>query len=406
MEHPIKKRSRRTFSAAKIAVVCIVMAAAAGITEYFSAHHSASPPPSPAQSAAIPVMTATAASQDVPIILRGLGAVTAYNTVAVKSRVGGQITKINFKEGQEVKAGDLLIQIDARPFQATLDQAVATLAKDQANLANARADLERYAKLLKQSFAPEQQYATQKATVAQDEAIVRSDQAAIDAAKLNVEYASIRSPVDGIIGIKQVDLGNLVQADSQTLAVVTQIKPVYVVFPIPEVNIQQIRTAMAEDKLSVLAYDAADEKQISSGVLDLIDNQVDQTTGTVKLKAEFANADEALWPGQFVNAHLIQEVVADGVTVPAAAVQIGPQGSFVYVVGSNDTVEMRAVKVTQTENNVSLIGSGLKAGEQVVTGGVSKLSPGAKVKPTNSEGNSSSAPATAGNRAIPGTRTP
>lgn len=332
-----------------------------------------------AQSTAIPVMAVPAANEDVPIILRGLGTVTAFNTVAVKSRVEGSITAIHFSEGQEVKAGDLLIELDARPFQAALDQANATLAKDQANLTNAQTDLARYAQLLQHNNAPEQQYTTQKATVAQDEATVKSDQAAIDAAKLNVEYASIRSPIDGIVGIRQIDLGNLVQANSQTLVVVTQIKPIYVIFTSPEADIPRIRSAMAERRLTVQAYDPSDQKQIAQGALNLIDNQVDQATGTVKLKAEFANSDEALWPGQFVTAHLVLDVVHNGVTVPAAAVQIGPNGRFVYVVRSDNTVDLHPVTITQTENDRSLIGSGVSAGDRVVTAGWFKLTPGAKV---------------------------
>lgn len=363
--------------------MCAVLAIGSGAATLIYRHHasqtagnarSGGPP-----GGAVPVMTATATAEDVPIILRGLGTVTSFNTVPVKSRVEGQITEINFKEGQEIKADDLLVQLDARPFQATLDQANAALAKDQAALANAQEDLARYAKLLTQSFAPEQQYATQKALVAQDQATVKSDQAAIDAAKLNVEYASIHSPIDGITGIRQVDLGNLVQANSQTLVVVTQIKPIYVIFPLPEAEITRVRNAMAQQKLQVQAFDAADDKQISQGVLDLVDNQVDQTTGTVKLKAEFANADERLWPGQFVNAHLVLEEVKDGVTVPVAAVQVGPNGHFVYVVRGDNTVEMRPITVAQTENNKSLVGTGLKAGEQVITGGQFKVTPGAKV---------------------------
>jgi membrane fusion protein, multidrug efflux system len=345
-------------------------------------------------SSPIPVLAAPATAEDVPIILRGLGAVTAFNTVAVKSRVGGNIVRINFTEGQEVKAGDLLIELDARPFQAVLDQANATLARDEANLNNAQIDLQRYAQLLQHNNAPEQQYTTQKATVAQNEATVKNDQAAIDAAKLNVEYASIRSPIDGIVGIRQIDIGNLVQANSQILVVITQIKPIYVIFSLPEADIPRVRGAMADRKLTVEAYDPTDQKQISRGVLNLIDNQVDPATGTVKLKAEFPNSDEALWPGQFVTAHLVLEVVHNGVTVPAAAVQTGPNGHFVYVVRSDNTVDLRTVTVTQTENNMSLIGSGIAAGERVVTAGWFRLTPGAKV--TVSEDKTSSAPATVG----------
>lgn len=330
--------------------------------------------------AAVPVKTAIATARDVPIILRGLGQVVGFNTVAIKSRVEGNITKINFREGQMVRAGDLLIQIDPRPYQAALDEAQATLAKDQAALANARTDLQRYSKLLTQNFAPEQQYATQKALVAQDEATVQNDQARIEAAALNVEYASIKSPIDGVTGIRQVDLGNLVQANSGTLVMVTQIEPIYVVFTLPEANIQRIREAMQGDPMRVEAFNQADQKEIAAGVLNLIDNAVDQTTGTVKLKAEFANKNTALWPGQFVNAHLVLEVVHDGVNVPVAAVQTGPNGNYAYVVKPDSTVEMRPITVTQTESNMSLIGAGLHVGEQVVTAGQFKLQPGSKVQ--------------------------
>jgi membrane fusion protein, multidrug efflux system len=377
-------RSMKVIVGGALAIIAVV--AAVSVVRHHQREKAQTVGAAVGQSGAIPVMAATATAADVPIILRGLGAVTAFNTVAVKSRVEGNITRINFREGQEVKAGDLLIELDARPFQAALDQANANLARDQANLTNAQADLARFAQLLKSESAPEQQYTTQKATVAADEAIVKNDQAAIDAAKLNVEYATIRSPIDGIVGIRQIDLGNLVQANTQTLVVVTQIKPIYVIFSLPEADIPRIRSAMAQRKLTVEAYDAADQKQISQGVLNLVDNQVDQTTGTVKLKAQFSNSDEALWPGQFVNAHLVLEVVKNGVTIPAAAAQIGPNGHYVYVVRNDGTVETRAITVTQTENNVSLIGSGLRAGEQVVTSGWFKLTPGAKVIVTGSDG--------------------
>ena len=366
----------------KVALWCVVAALGAGaaiMAFHHSRHGTSAPAAGVAQTSAVPVLTGTASTADMPVIIRGLGTVTAFNTVSVKSRVVGNVIKINFREGQEVKTGDLLVQLDARPFQAALDQANASLARDQANLTNAQADLARFTELLTHHNAPEQQVATQQATVAADEAIINSDKAVIDAAQLNVDYASIRSPLDGITGIKQVDLGNLVQANSETLVVVTQIKPIYVVFPIPEVDIPRVRSAMGKSKLQVLAYDAADQKQIAQGFLELVDNQVDQASGTVKLKAEFPNADEALWPGQFVNAHLVVETVTNGVTVSSAAVQTGTSGRFVYVVKQNNTVEVRPVTVTQTENNVSLISSGLQVGERVVTAGQSKLSPGATV---------------------------
>jgi membrane fusion protein, multidrug efflux system len=329
---------------------------------------------------AVPVLVATAATRDVPVILRGLGTVQAFNTAPLKSRVEGAVTQINFKEGQDVHKGDLLIQLDARPYQAVLDQAKATLTKDQALLANAQTDLQRYTKLLAQNFTPEQQYATQKSTVAQDQAAGQNDEAAIKAAQLNVDYASIKSPIDGVTGIRQVDLGVLVQANSQTLVTVTQIQPIFVVFTLPEADIASIRGAMAQGQLKVQAFAASDDKQIAEGVLDLVDNAVDATTGTVKLKAEFPNQDKALWPGEFVNAHLVLKLVQNGVTVPSVAIQTGPEGSFIYVVKEDSTVDMRPVTVTQTDNSSALVGSGLKAGERVVTAGQFKLEQGTKVQ--------------------------
>jgi multidrug efflux system membrane fusion protein len=369
-------------------LLCVALAVVAGgavVASQRSSGRAASPSSSGqgrdvAAPRAVPVTVEPAKTQDVPIIIRGLGTVIAFNTVSVRSRVTGNVTAVNFHEGQAVKTGDVLFQIDSRPFQAALDQANAAQARDQANLENARKDLARYATLLQKQFAPEQQYATQLATVAADEAIVRLDQAAIDAAKLNVEYASIRSPIDGVTGIRQVDLGNLVQANNAILVVLTQIKPIYVVATVPEDDIPRIRTAMAQRQLEMDAYDADDVKAISKGHLTLVNNQVDQTTGTVMLKAEFANDDQALWPGQFVNAHLVVETVRNGVTVPSVAVQNGRQGSFVYVARNDNTAEQRAVVVRQTDNNRALIGSGVKAGELVVTAGQSQLTPGAKVQ--------------------------
>jgi membrane fusion protein, multidrug efflux system len=364
-------------------VVGIVLLAAAALASAWHARTSgAAAAKSQAQvgSPAIPVLVATAAAKDVPVILRGLGTVQAFNTAPLKSQVGGAVMQINFKEGQEVHTGDVLIQLDARPYQAVLDQAKATLVKDQASLANAQTDLQRYSKLLAQNFTPEQQYATQKSTVAQGEAADQNDEATIKAAQLNVDYASIKSPIDGVTGIRQVDVGVLVQANSQTLVTVTQIQPIYVVFTLPEANIAGIREAMAQGQVTIQAFAANDEKQITEGVLDLVDNAVDQTTGTVKLKAEFPNKDKALWPGQFVNAHLVLKLVHNGITVPSVAVQTGPNGSYTYVVRGDSTVERRTVTVVQTDNNSALVGSGLQAGDRVVTAGQFKLEQGTKVQ--------------------------
>jgi multidrug efflux system membrane fusion protein len=328
----------------------------------------------------VPVTAAVAQAKSVPIILRGIGTVQAFNSVTVKSRVDGNIVKVGFAEGQLVHTGDLLFQLDPRPYQAALQQANANLAKDQANLQNAQIDLARDADLLKKGAGTEQAYTTQRALVAQLQAQIANDQAQIEAAKLNLDYASITSPIDGITGMRLVDIGNLISASAATpLVVVTQIQPIYIVFSLPERDIDRVRQAMARRKLTVLAFDGEDTRQIAEGELTLINNTVDQSTGTVQLKAQFANKDAALWPGQFVNAHLVLETVDSGVTVPSAAVQAGPNGPFACVVKPDSTVEMRPLTVRQVENNTALIGSGLQVGEKVVTAGQFGLTPGAKV---------------------------
>lgn len=335
----------------------------------------------------VPVFVAAAKSEEVPIILRGIGSVQAYNTVSVKSRVDGNIVRVDYKEGHDVKAGDLLIQLDPRPFQAALDQAIGNQEKDQANLSNAQLDLQRDAAIVKANLAvTQQQYDTQKALVASDQATVDADKGAVEAAKVNLDYASIRSPIDGRTGRRQVDIGNLVQASAaQTLLVVTQIKPIYVTFTLSGTNLTRIREAMAQHPLTVAALDASDQKQIATGKLTLIDNQVDATTGTVTLKATFANDNEVLWPGAFVNAHLILDTVKNGVTVPSAAVQMGPKGAFVYILKDDSTVDTRGVEVTQIENSTALIGKGLKAGDKIVVSGQNRLFPGSRVAVTQGQ---------------------
>lgn len=337
--------------------------------------------------AAVPVMAAKVTAANVPIVVRGIGTVQAFNTVTVKSRVDGNISRVAFAEGQYVHAGDLLFQIDPRPYQAQLEQAQANKAKDEANLANAQRDLARYAALMKTQLAvTQQQYQTQQAQVTQLQATVQADQAQIDAAELNLDYASVRSPIDGITGMRLVDVGNLVQASAATpLVVVTQIKPISVVFTVPERDLDRIRTRESKTGLPVLAFNGEDNRELSQGKLTVINNQVDQSTGTVSLKAVFANQDGALWPGEFVNAHLVLDTVKNGLTVPAAAVQMGPTGAFVYAVQPDSTVKVEPVAVTQIENNRALIGKGLALGETVVVSGQTGLSPGAKVALTQAK---------------------
>jgi membrane fusion protein, multidrug efflux system len=329
----------------------------------------------------VPVLAGTASVKDFPIVVRGIGSVQAFNTVTVKSRVDGNIVKVGFVEGQSVRKGDLLMQIDPRPYQAQLEQAEANQAKDQANLANARRDLARYAALLPSQLATtRQQYDTQKALVDQLSAAVQADGAQIDAARLNVLYSAVTSPIDGVTGLRLVDIGNLVQASAATpLVVVTQIKPIYVTFTVAERELDRIRAAMARHPLAVLAYNGDDSKELSKGALQLVNNTVDQATGTVTLKAQFANQDAALWPGEFVNAHLVLDVVKNGVTVPLGSVQMGPTGPFVYVIKSDSTVAVDRVTVVDVENGMALIGKGLQAGAKIVLSGQAGLAPGAKV---------------------------
>jgi membrane fusion protein, multidrug efflux system len=331
---------------------------------------------------ALPVFATTVRSQDVPIIVRGIGSIQAFNTVTVKSRVDGNIVKIGFVEGQFVRKGDLLVQIDPRPYQAQLEQAEANQAKDQANLENAKENLVRYARLLPTKLATtQQQYDTQKSTVDQLAASVAADQAQIDAAKLNLAYSSITSPIDGITGLRLVDIGNLVQASAATpLVVVTQIKPIYLTFTVPERDLGRIRRAMARQPLAVLAFNGDDNRQLAKGVLKVVNNEVAENTGTVTLKAEFANTDAALWPGEFVNAHLVVDLVKDGITVPAGAVLMGPSGPFVFRITPASTVEQIPVKITQVEDGRALItANGLAAGQEIVASGQAELTPGLKV---------------------------
>jgi membrane fusion protein, multidrug efflux system len=366
----------------------IVVAAGVGIIAYSGPTLESNPPQIGTAAATrhaapgVAVLAAPATAENVPIILRGLGAVQAYNTVTVKSRVDGNIVKVGFVEGQYVKKGDLLFEIDPRPYQAQLEQAQANKAKDEANLANAKLILARYAALLPTHLATtQQQYDTQKAQVEQLTASVQNDQAQIDAAKLNVAYCAITSPIDGISGVRLVDTGNLIEASAATpLVVVTQIKPIFVTFTVPEQDLGQVRRMMAQHALKVLAFNGDDNRQLSEGVLKVINNEVARNSGTVMLKAEFANADAALWPGQFVNAHLVLRVVEHGITVPAAAVLMGPSGLFVYRITAASTVEPIAVKIIEVENGRALVtGKGLASGQQVVASGQAELTPGAKV---------------------------
>ncbi len=332
---------------------------------------------------AVPVAVATAERKDVPVYLKGLGSVTASNTVSVKSRVDGQLAEINFKEGQHVKKGELLAVIDPRPFQVALDQAQAALYRDQAQLKDARLNYERFKSLLDDSGAmSRQQVDTQRATAEQLEGAVRSDQAAIDNAKLNLVYSHITAPISGRIGLRLVDVGNMVHAtDTNPLLVITQLQPIAVVFTLPEDSLLNVSQHMHKGTLPVEAYSRDDQTRMATGKLLTIDNQIDQSTGTGRLKAMFDNPDDALWPNQFVNVRLLLETHKGSITIPSVAVQNGPQGRYVFTVKPDKTVAVSPVTVSFTQNNVASIASGVAPGDIVVIDGQDKLQAGSRVDP-------------------------
>jgi multidrug efflux system membrane fusion protein len=330
--------------------------------------------------APVPVVSGTVERKDVPILRSGIGTVAAYNTVQVKSRVDGQLTELRFTEGQEVKAGDVLAIIDQRPYVAALKQAQAALARDQAQLSNARLDLVR-AEGLKE-YASRQSVDTQKALVAQYEATLASDQAQIDSARTNLDYTTITSPIDGRTGIRNIDIGNIVHAaDTSPIVVVTQLQPIAVIFTLPADDLPAVERGAAKGRLKVSAFAKDNQTPLAEGTLELVDNQIDVTTATVRLKSVFPNADRALWPGQFVNARLLVDTERGGLVIPATAVQRGPDGTYTWVIGPDSKVAMRAITVLQSQDGQALIGQGLKAGEQVVVDGQYKLQSGSKVQP-------------------------
>jgi membrane fusion protein, multidrug efflux system len=353
-----------------------------------------------AANAVIPVVAGEVAQRDVPIYLTGLGSVIAFNTATIKPQIDGKLIKINFQEGQDVKAGDVLALIDPRPFEATLRQMEANQKRDQAQLVNARADLQRYFDLAKRDFASRQSVETQQAQVGQLEASVAADQAQIDNARVNLDYTTIRAPFDGRTGIRIVDAGNVVHAaDTTGLVIVTQLQPISVVFTLPADNLPAVARAAAAGALPVLAFSRDNQTRLGEGALAVIDNMIDATTGTVKLKATFVNADRALWPGQFVNARLLVAIRRNGIAVPAAVVQRGPQGTYAFVIKPDQTVEMRPIAVDQVQDGVALIAEGLKPGEHVVVDGQYRLQPGSKVAPSERDNSPSIGPAAPAKRA-------
>jgi membrane fusion protein, multidrug efflux system len=366
----------------RVIFVLVALAIAAGgiglaARQIREAPAAAPPVPPPA----VPVVAGTVLSHDVPIYLRGVGTVIAYNNVVVRSQITGQIVKIAFTQGQSVRKGDLLAAIDPRPYQAQLDQAIANQDRDQALLTNAQANLDRYLPLEQKGYATSQLVDTQKAQLGQLQATIKSDEAIIEAAQTNLGYTQLTAPIDGVTGIRQIDNGNIIHpTDPNGLVDVTQIQPISLIFSLPQTEFASIQEEMAKGPLAVLAFSQDDKLQLDQGTLELIDNQIVQTTGTIRLRATFPNTKRQLWPGELVNARLLLKTRHDGLTIATAAVQQGPKGPYVYIIGADGKVQLRPVTVAQISEGQALIDSGVAAGEAVVVDGQYRLEPGALVR--------------------------
>jgi multidrug efflux system membrane fusion protein len=359
-----------------------------------------------AQAAGAPEVSVAVAKverQDMPVYLTGLGSVTAFYTANIKSRVDGQIMRVNFNEGQIVKEGDLLIVIDPRPYQVQMEQMEAQIFKDQASLRDARLNLDRYTTLIPSGSIAQQQVDTQKSMVDQLDGQVRTDQAQIDNAKLQIVYCNITAPFTGRVGLRQVDPGNIVHAaDTNPMLILTQLQPIAVIFTLPEDQLPTVAQHMKNVTLEVDAYSRDDQTKLGTGKLMTIDNQIDPTTGTAKLKAVFENKNSELWPNQFVNANLLLETRKNSTVLPSAAILHGPQGTFVYAVKPDNTVEAKNVTVTIAQGNMTAVSSGLDAGDVVVTDGQDKLQTGSKIEPRSGAPPSSSSGTPAAGNSTPG----
>ena len=330
---------------------------------------------------AVPVTVGKVVKRDLQTYLEGLGTVQAYNTVTIRPQVDGQLVKLAVKEGQNVHVGDLLFQIDARPYQAAYDQAVAKKAQDQAQLANARLDLERYTRLSDKNYIAHQQLDATQAQVNQLEAAVKGDQAAIDAARVNLDYCSIHSPIEGRVGIRTVDVGNVVHAsDANGLVVITQLQPIHLLFSLAEDSLQNILKAERGASTPVAAISRDGTRHLDDGVLDLVDNQVDQATGMVRLRATLPNKSSLLWPGQFVNARLTLDKLTGVLTIPVEAIQRGTEGRSVFVVKGDSTVEQRPIQIGPVSEGLAVVTKGINDGETVVTSGQYRLETGSKIE--------------------------
>jgi membrane fusion protein, multidrug efflux system len=364
-----------------VAGICAVLLF--GYTRTRGNASAASAPRPGGPSPAVPVAIASVTQQDMPIYLDGLGSVQAFNTVTIKTRIDGEVTQVAFREGQEVKKGELLLVIDPRPYQVALEQAQATLYRDQSQLTIAKRNVQRYSELFKEGVVSQQDLDTQQSAEGNLEGMVRSDQAAIDNAKLNLAYTHITAPFDGRVGLRLVDPGNMVHAsDANGMLVLTQMHPIAVIFTIPEDSLPPVLKRLHQGAMKVDVFSRDNRNHLSTGSLLTVNNQIDQTTGTVRLKAVFDNNDSMLWPNQFVNARLLLDMQKNATVVPSAAVQRGAQGTYAFVVKADNTVEIRPVKTGVTEGNLIAVNQGLNAGEKVVTDGQDKLQAGSLVRPT------------------------
>ena len=371
---------RKTAVRAGLLLVVLAGGGAFAFTHGFGSKTSA---PKPSAPTPVPIVAGTVEQHDVPIYLTGVGTVVAYNTDVVRSQIQGQIVSINFTEGQAVHAGDLLAQIDPRPYQAQVDQYTANRDRDQAQLTNAKANLNRYTPLAQKGWATPQLLDTQKAQVAQLEAAVKSDEALIESANVQLSYTRLTSPIDGVTGIRQIDVGNIISpANTNGVVIVTQLEPISLIFTLPETVlplIQQQQQQKTQEPLAVLAYSQDNTMRLAQGTLGLVNNEILQTTGSIQLKANFPNKAHKLWPGELINARLLLDTRHDGLTVPASVVQQGPKGAYAYVVNPDSSVAIRPIKVAQVSDGQALIDSGLTANEQVVVDGQYKLQPGTHV---------------------------
>ena len=372
---PLKSghRSRRLVIFSVIGLAAVVLIAPVVIWRHGKTTQAAGPP-------MVPVTVAEATQHDVPIYYDALGTVAAYNTVAIRAQVTGQLISVDFRQGQEVHQGDVLARIDPAPLKAVLDQAVAKKADDQAQLVSAQKDFARFTTLATKNFETQQNVDLQQAKVDHFKTSIDADQGAIEAAQTQLAYATITAPIDGVVGFRQVDVGNIIHTtDPNPLTVLTQIKPCTVIFTLPQSDLGPVREAMLRGAVSVLAFDQNGKEQLAEGHLLLIDNQIDQTTSTIQLKAEFPNEDQRLWPGEFVRVRLLITTRKNVVTIPALALQRGPEGFYVWIVKPDETVEQRPIEVFQADEDIVIATKGLNAGETVVVEGQSRLDAGIRV---------------------------